>query len=323
MNFFENAAVLVVQNPQPDFEFGVDLITWQTGPQFKGLKMIPPGVHSIHYNLMEEKGGIRTTLFVEFQQRQTVVARWNSKEERLEVTDGDANRWELDKFLGPYPFADKLYGRWQGLSGKVSWDLIDQTNTQMFSPMDDLVFTEVDPKQSIPPQTDPSRVMKFSQDKTWLLEKTMTTPQELVGEFQLVFLVTLVGNNLGGLEQWKHLVELVLGCQRILEDSRMVDELIVPFLRALKNQLEECPMELGQLMVENEETTVLSCMLKKFGLAVYESSSQEKLGGVKDELKVVGEVLWRRFGWELPDGRELQKEADEEEGEYEPQIVFM
>ena len=33
----------------PGMEFGIDLKIWTTGDQFKGVKMIPPGAHYIHF----------------------------------------------------------------------------------------------------------------------------------------------------------------------------------------------------------------------------------------------------------------------------------
>lgn len=33
-------------------EFGVDMKSWSTAERFNGLKMIPPGIHYIHYRLV-------------------------------------------------------------------------------------------------------------------------------------------------------------------------------------------------------------------------------------------------------------------------------
>jgi hypothetical protein len=30
-------------------EFGIDYASWQTGSQFIGMKMIPPGIHIVYY----------------------------------------------------------------------------------------------------------------------------------------------------------------------------------------------------------------------------------------------------------------------------------
>lgn len=42
-------AVLVVLNVPIGTEFGIDLKSWNTADYFKGIKMIPPGFHYVHY----------------------------------------------------------------------------------------------------------------------------------------------------------------------------------------------------------------------------------------------------------------------------------
>lgn len=46
--FFEGAT-LVTLNVPSGTEFGIDLKSWNTADKFKGIKMIPPGFHYIHY----------------------------------------------------------------------------------------------------------------------------------------------------------------------------------------------------------------------------------------------------------------------------------
>jgi A1 cistron-splicing factor AAR2 len=42
-------ATLVFQNVPRGTEFGIDMKSWNTGENFKGVKMIPPGLHYIYY----------------------------------------------------------------------------------------------------------------------------------------------------------------------------------------------------------------------------------------------------------------------------------
>jgi len=48
--FHEGATVVFLDVP-PGTEFGVDYNSWKVGSEFKGVKMIPPGVHLIYYRL--------------------------------------------------------------------------------------------------------------------------------------------------------------------------------------------------------------------------------------------------------------------------------
>jgi A1 cistron-splicing factor AAR2 len=42
-------ATLVFLDVPLGTEFGIDLKSWNTGDKFKGVKMIPPGLHYIYY----------------------------------------------------------------------------------------------------------------------------------------------------------------------------------------------------------------------------------------------------------------------------------
>ena len=46
---FEVGAHLILLNVPLNTEIGVDMNSWNTGPNFKGIKMIPPGVHFIYW----------------------------------------------------------------------------------------------------------------------------------------------------------------------------------------------------------------------------------------------------------------------------------
>lgn len=46
-------ATIVFLNVPTGTEFGIDLKSWNTGHLFKGVKMIPPGIHIIHYRFVK------------------------------------------------------------------------------------------------------------------------------------------------------------------------------------------------------------------------------------------------------------------------------
>ncbi len=47
---FEEGATLIFLNVPEGTEFGIDYNTWTVGERFKGVKMIPPGVHFVYYS---------------------------------------------------------------------------------------------------------------------------------------------------------------------------------------------------------------------------------------------------------------------------------
>lgn len=46
---FREGAMFVFLDVPEKTEFGIDYNSWETGPKFKGVKMIPPGIHFIYY----------------------------------------------------------------------------------------------------------------------------------------------------------------------------------------------------------------------------------------------------------------------------------
>jgi len=45
-------AILVVLDVPFGTSFGIDMKSWETGNKFRGVKMIPPGLHFVHYRYM-------------------------------------------------------------------------------------------------------------------------------------------------------------------------------------------------------------------------------------------------------------------------------
>lgn len=46
---FREGATFVFLGVPPNTQFGIDLQCWSTEEQFRGVKMIPPGLHYVHY----------------------------------------------------------------------------------------------------------------------------------------------------------------------------------------------------------------------------------------------------------------------------------
>uniref|UniRef100_A0A8C5KX47 Protein AAR2 homolog n=1 Tax=Jaculus jaculus TaxID=51337 RepID=A0A8C5KX47_JACJA len=109
--FFEGATVVILSMPRGT-EFGTDYNSWEVGPKFRGVKMIPPGIHFLHYSRAGEVGP-RMGFFLSLKQRGLTLLRWNVVREQIdlipapeaEIEDMKANLQELDQFLGPYPYA--------------------------------------------------------------------------------------------------------------------------------------------------------------------------------------------------------------------------
>lgn len=127
--FFEGATVIILNVPKGT-EFGIDYNSWEVGPKFRGVKMIPPGIHFLHYSSVDKANprdvGPRMGFFLCLQQRELTVLRWNSVREEVDLSPAPeaeveamrANLQDLDQFLGPYPYA--TLKKWISLTNFIS-----------------------------------------------------------------------------------------------------------------------------------------------------------------------------------------------------------
>lgn len=136
---FREGATMVCLDVPEGTEFGFDYSSWTAGPLFKGVKMIPPGIHFVYYsarNKQTDEVGPRTGTFINFEQKSVVVRKWNPIAEEL-TEDGISaddvqriqdNLKDLDRFLGPYPYEG--YKKWVSLSNFITPELLDKLQPQ-------------------------------------------------------------------------------------------------------------------------------------------------------------------------------------------------
>ena len=123
-------ATLIVSDVPEGTEFGIDYFSFNIGPRFKGIKMIPPGLHFIYYSAANRGGqnAPRTGLFLFSRRHDVLVMRWDPTTE--DVVEVDVNEKEKDKYrqgiktisstLGSFfPFLlNAYYVCWKHLDGK-------------------------------------------------------------------------------------------------------------------------------------------------------------------------------------------------------------
>nr|XP_033770989.1 protein AAR2 homolog isoform X2 [Geotrypetes seraphini] len=127
--FFEGATVIILNVPNGT-EFGIDYNCWQVAPRFKGVKMIPPGIHFIYFSssspLHGQETGPRTGCFLDLKQRDFLVLHWDPKKEQVDLTPASeeetlrmrADLQNLDKSLGPYPY--ETLKKWISLTSLIT-----------------------------------------------------------------------------------------------------------------------------------------------------------------------------------------------------------
>ncbi|KAF9173691.1 hypothetical protein BGX20_002428 [Mortierella sp. AD010] len=108
--FKAGAILLVLDAPHNQLEFGIDVNCWNTGPRFRGIKIIPPGAHFVYYSLHNTRsaksntdetakeagtvevteggptgGDIRIGFWHQFESGEVVVMKWNAYNEEMEL----------------------------------------------------------------------------------------------------------------------------------------------------------------------------------------------------------------------------------------------
>ncbi|XP_070548172.1 protein AAR2 homolog [Ptychodera flava] len=129
---FEEGAILVFLNVPEGTEFGMDYNSWTVGSKFRGVKMIPPGIHFVYYSAVSklQETAPRSGFFYNFKQREILVKKWDPRQEDIsdysptddEMHRYECNREEMDRYLGPYPY--ESLKRWVSLTNRITEPLM-------------------------------------------------------------------------------------------------------------------------------------------------------------------------------------------------------
>ncbi|XP_011697701.1 PREDICTED: protein AAR2 homolog isoform X2 [Wasmannia auropunctata] len=125
-------ATLVLLDVPVGTDVGIDIKSWNAGQNFKGIKMIPPGIHFVHYSAVNKFGDStpRVGFFHDFQKSEFLVKRWDKDKEDISSEDAPEevvqrlkdNIKELDRYLGPYPY--EILKPWTKLTNGITASLV-------------------------------------------------------------------------------------------------------------------------------------------------------------------------------------------------------
>lgn len=113
-------------------QFGIDMQCWNTDEDFRGIKMIPPGLHYIHYSALSKCTGdvaLRSGFMHYFHKKEFLVKMWDKNTEDIskdEISEESIQRlkdnlYNLDRHLGPYPY--EIWQKWKLLSSQITAEL--------------------------------------------------------------------------------------------------------------------------------------------------------------------------------------------------------
>ena len=253
-------------------ELHCDLAGLVAGTKFRGIKMLPPGLHLVCWDAGQDKHAA----FLLFPSGHVETWRWDPLQEDLEpICDTDERERlvyavrssSLDRELGQYP--DEANAGWprltylvtpatlqrMGLSGGVKTSSSAQ---QTVFDRDRIADAPVAPVFSPLAEArrgdgmTPAEVTRYNLDGTQRLRETLTRSalswRELLAEVQMAFILFLVGASLPALEFWKRACALLCSCGDGFvgpgdAGARVHLELMSEFVRVLRRQLEHVPAD--------------------------------------------------------------------------------
>ncbi|XP_023220416.1 protein AAR2 homolog [Centruroides sculpturatus] len=125
---FEEGATFIFLDVPPGTEFGIDMSVFYVADKFRGVKMIPPGLHFIYYSGVSKYGqsAPRTGFFHVFSPKEVLVRKWNKFDETMseEIVNSEeterfrSNLKDMDRFLGAYPY--KMWRNWVALTSYIT-----------------------------------------------------------------------------------------------------------------------------------------------------------------------------------------------------------
>ncbi|KAF9191032.1 a1-alpha2 repression [Haplosporangium sp. Z 767] len=216
--FKAGAILLVLDAPHNQLEFGIDVNCWNTGPRFKGVKIIPPGPHFVYYSLHNTKatepgaensddvketvevteggttgGDVRIGFWHLFESGEVVVMKWNAYNEEMELEKDQeqlarykAGIQEFDPFLGAYPLLppSSTYPAWLKLADHIKKPTIERVfhADGFVNSHDDQLQEELSRAEKIIHRQQEADKKKTEAEGLSIQPRTTTTIQEEVEE---------------------------------------------------------------------------------------------------------------------------------------------
>jgi A1 cistron-splicing factor AAR2 len=119
---------VIFSNFPNDWIVGIDLQFFNTNSILRGIKLIPDGVHIVHF--AKDQASIRSGFYINATESQVVILQWDSSSEKMLVNEeiGELNvSKELSKLPEYYPYMIN-YPKdeyWDNLTEYISWKQLE------------------------------------------------------------------------------------------------------------------------------------------------------------------------------------------------------
>lgn len=245
----------------PDYVIGIDTAFFNVNAVFKGLKVIPAGLHLFHY----ADGDMRAGKWFEFHDNQVISIYWDCEKEQFLQKTPDMDRVASEYHLMVlYPEDLEV---WTSLTRHIK-----MPNIQAIGPSEPITTaTPLKEENMVLERTlkskDPNQVLldqaseelsytivlfketegnsdeqktKNALDRSWQLHQLYSSKRLLLSELQMSFVYFCVLGNLCSCTQWTTLLRLVLLSEAFLhENTEVANYFLELFLAQLKKIPEE------------------------------------------------------------------------------------
>ena len=223
---------------------------------------------------------------------------------------------ELDRYLGPYPHKETPSKYWPDLTGWITKDMLVRVlplswaiSSQTPSSEDDelttdgnevLSFTRIDLKRTWRQGAVGRELTMSARDKSWALQNLvlsrLESPQALLGELQLGFVLLLYLSNFSGFEVWKTIVHLLCNCYSALAEQEM---LFVQFIDMLEAQLLRCPDDFFNDVIS--ENNFVATMLRNMNKNIKDMRRMDSgaLASLEKRFQDFTRFLQTHFNWDV------------------------
>lgn len=344
-------ATVCIEDIPPGSQIGLDLRSWQSGPNFRGLRDIPPGLHCLHITIANIST-LKYAVWLNIESGVTLAFKWDKVGENLQeidhtyaVSGGGISRM----FLIECPSEDDK--QWTSITQHLETPAVSQiiplgrcvtssTTSNTDTAGQDLShlgphvidpdevkfhFVPIDLKRSWPKGSIGREITEHALDKTWLLKDVMRRAGNehlLLNQFEFCFLGVLLYGSATCFDQWNTILSLVCTTKTALID---IPEFASTFLSVLHAQAEQLSHDLyGDVF-----SFALPRQLKKMQANITECEGVLPTS-VTDNLEILLDFLSREFGAEEDNGQQqnvydagdgLTETEGEEDDEEKPVIV--
>ena len=137
----QRGGVLYITDPPPNLDFGIDCMNYETGAKFRGVCMIPKGIHFVYHSTGM---GSRQGFFLFLDKDEIVVKCWDSKNEEISAKSLipeaslrnlllSINNGQEDQYLGPYPL--QQHSSWLNLSNYITSATLHRAGLDFHTPI--------------------------------------------------------------------------------------------------------------------------------------------------------------------------------------------